>query len=1132
MKNHSKKRALFSSIISLILCVTMLLGTTFAWFTSSVTNTGNRIRTGELGVALYKYNAEAGEYKDISDGTGDIFTDSGENGTLWEPGRTQIVFLEVRNAKSLALNYNLILDVKADTSNGAKLEDVLSYAILPGVTGDTFDKNQFMEWDDILRAGVDVETGTVPAGETTAAPNGALEAGESDFFALAVHMDEEAGNEYQDCGITIDVSVMARQMASEYDSFGNQYDADSLFTQQADTPVVLTDILNGTGDMETANQAKWKYSSRKNYHGLYQFVEGNDAGSLNGTGYLKMTSTDGCQYGSSCTGNDTHKAANQLISVEYNGFSSLDGIAAGKLYELKAWIKQDDNTKPMKFQITQDPGEAQVYEVCANEAGKWEEVTFQFRTASDAKKSKFRFVIYSELNVPDDNDIGESVCIDDIRICSVEGMSEAEISKQEFKAMLAKEAEESMLPVVDDGVPTEWREKVDGTPDNYLLNGSFDTGNDNWEPNGWSVNWYEWINDTDGQYLKIENNETHRAPAIGQRVEVVPEAEYQIAFKYKIDPSNTATSPTVEFECFTNATDPGDDGHLEGVDLIFNYADFVRDGNWHEASYRVRVPLRTEWIQVFIRHTNNATLENNPTLGKTDDDIPGAVYYDDVTLTMTSVANVLAVDSEMIFYYRDMGEVNFEAILNQMFTDQYGTGDVVFEVYDGQNAIYTSEAMPLDNSSATLKFDLNKIQKLNTPYCVKATLYVDGVEKGVAGKNIYVVERPTALDKNGKYVKFGEDFFPVMGYHVYNNAKPKLHEAGINVVQFSGDDAKDAETLLERLDELEVLGVKGMVCLYFGGLPAAHESNIAKTIAIVSDERVRNHPAMFGYNISDEPYLHQDDPRQDLENSYRLIREYDKDNVIMFVENLESVLGSSSLYADMMIMDPYHEAAGAGVYKDFKSATKNLAKEKQVMTLLRTFPSDEGFFPTPDDLRNNNYQALIAGAAGIGYFSVSDVGNFYVEELTKLNSEWANHVRDKKQGYIPLWEFTMPGNNTAGLDLWNTMGSFSENEYDIAGNHFINDKGTKLIEDINIAAGYMYYSWATEAGKVYLVVLDVKGGDVTVDIPLKAANGSDMGSYTAKFIAGRAGATDITGSGSLNITLTGVEALLFEITAN
>ncbi|MBE5785903.1 MAG: ABC transporter permease [Clostridiales bacterium] len=49
-------------------------------------------------------------------------------------------------------------------------------------------------------------------------------------------MKEEAGNEYQNKSITIDVTVLATQLASEEDSFDNQYDKDAEF----DKPVKVT----------------------------------------------------------------------------------------------------------------------------------------------------------------------------------------------------------------------------------------------------------------------------------------------------------------------------------------------------------------------------------------------------------------------------------------------------------------------------------------------------------------------------------------------------------------------------------------------------------------------------------------------------------------------------------------------------------------------------------------------------------------------------------------------------------------------------------------------------------------------------------------------------------------------------
>ena len=47
------RRALLNSVISLFICFSMLLGTTFAWFTDSVTSANNIIKAGNLDVELY-----------------------------------------------------------------------------------------------------------------------------------------------------------------------------------------------------------------------------------------------------------------------------------------------------------------------------------------------------------------------------------------------------------------------------------------------------------------------------------------------------------------------------------------------------------------------------------------------------------------------------------------------------------------------------------------------------------------------------------------------------------------------------------------------------------------------------------------------------------------------------------------------------------------------------------------------------------------------------------------------------------------------------------------------------------------------------------------------------------------------
>lgn len=224
-KGKSTKSALISAFLVLCMLFTSLIGTTFAWFTDSVTSSGNIIQTGNLDVQLLMYNGT--EYVDISESEKPIFGEDSliaeweDVDLLWEPGKTQIVYLCVKNAGSLALKYNVVVDVEDNGLVGA-----LDYAIVDGATKDDADALGVASWADIVA--IDgVQTGLIKAGRTVAAENGALESDSYNYFALAVHMQEEAGNEYQDKNIVIDITIMATQLSSEDDSFGNDYDADA-----------------------------------------------------------------------------------------------------------------------------------------------------------------------------------------------------------------------------------------------------------------------------------------------------------------------------------------------------------------------------------------------------------------------------------------------------------------------------------------------------------------------------------------------------------------------------------------------------------------------------------------------------------------------------------------------------------------------------------------------------------------------------------------------------------------------------------------------------------------------------------------------------------------------------------------
>ena len=215
-KTISTKSAMISALLSLIMTVTMLLGTTYAWFTDSVTSSGNKIVAGNLDVKLHIYDEVAGDYVDISNSQTPIF---GANGiaqnnaanTLWEPGKTQVVYLAIENAGTLDLKYKVVLNVLDVVGD---LNEVLRYNVTPGARGD----DPLTSWNASGANKVDWDE------QVVSAPNVPLEAGDWHYFALSVHMDEDAGNEYMSASITFDLTVLAAQLASEEDSFGSDYD--------------------------------------------------------------------------------------------------------------------------------------------------------------------------------------------------------------------------------------------------------------------------------------------------------------------------------------------------------------------------------------------------------------------------------------------------------------------------------------------------------------------------------------------------------------------------------------------------------------------------------------------------------------------------------------------------------------------------------------------------------------------------------------------------------------------------------------------------------------------------------------------------------------------------------------------
>ena len=188
------KKALRGSLFALFLCIVLLIGTTFAWFTDTASTGVNNIQAGNLKVDLQMKDAN-GSWVSAEGKTIDFVKASGHENEaiLWEPGCTyELPVLRVVNKGNLALKYKIKINgIQGDE----KLNEVINWTI----------SDVALDTDHSLAAGATSEDLTIKG-----------------------HMQESAGNEYQ--GLSIDgisITIYATQDTVESDSFGNTYDANA-----------------------------------------------------------------------------------------------------------------------------------------------------------------------------------------------------------------------------------------------------------------------------------------------------------------------------------------------------------------------------------------------------------------------------------------------------------------------------------------------------------------------------------------------------------------------------------------------------------------------------------------------------------------------------------------------------------------------------------------------------------------------------------------------------------------------------------------------------------------------------------------------------------------------------------------
>ena len=253
---RATKRALLTSVMALVMCVVMLVGTTFAWFTDTASTGVNKIQAGNLKMEVTYKNAETVK-KSLTDTKFEPVTKETpvfNNNAFWEPGHVEFAVLNVKNIGTLALKYKLGINIASETgstnvySNDFMLSDYIKFAVIDGDKSG-LDRDALVAEagaGTVLNAGYTDEDHLVPVGKETS------EDVSSKTVTLVVWMPKSVGNEanYKVAeGITapsidLGISVAATQYTYEKDSFDETYDKNAQYPEVSYAQVSSQDDLD------------------------------------------------------------------------------------------------------------------------------------------------------------------------------------------------------------------------------------------------------------------------------------------------------------------------------------------------------------------------------------------------------------------------------------------------------------------------------------------------------------------------------------------------------------------------------------------------------------------------------------------------------------------------------------------------------------------------------------------------------------------------------------------------------------------------------------------------------------------------------------------------------------------------
>lgn len=241
IRKNNKRKSLIMHIMSIVLCLAMLAGATFAWFSDHAEGS-NTINTGNLDVELKHLAKNAdGSYTEeaVLENT-ELFLNTEGDPIQWEPGAMATETFVVENAGDLAIVYELALSF-AEEGRPIDTAGTIGYlqehmkvamkkctdpAVPEEVTKDTLENFTFVGFGE---EGFGKEIGEiVAAGQVP----GDKQSSTKEAWTVVVYWEavdsfdgDNWDNNFKDYEMTLNIDLNATQLSHEKDSLGTGYDS-------------------------------------------------------------------------------------------------------------------------------------------------------------------------------------------------------------------------------------------------------------------------------------------------------------------------------------------------------------------------------------------------------------------------------------------------------------------------------------------------------------------------------------------------------------------------------------------------------------------------------------------------------------------------------------------------------------------------------------------------------------------------------------------------------------------------------------------------------------------------------------------------------------------------------------------